>query len=167
MALTELRHTVACIQTGIQQLLHNRIPICFLNSKQIRISLDNLFLSAAAQKLQPIEKSLAAFLQFETSFLMSKGQINIFVHVPLVNNLLLLDLMKFNNAPNQISSSIALQLAPPDSILAVGHNGLHTTLTEQSLSRFNKYGPLYFSDSHPIACSIEQQLSWHNLLPRL
>ena len=63
-----------------------------------------------------------------------KGQINIFVHVPLVNKLLLL---------LQISSSIALQLAPPDNILAVGH----TTLTENSLTRYNKYGPLYFSDT--------------------
>ena len=147
MALAELRRTIICVQGGIQQLLNHRIPICFLNTTQVRISLDKLYLSASRQSLEPVSRHISAFLQFETSFLMTKGQINVYIHVPLFQRTLLLDLLRFNNAPTQVSDSITLQLAPTENILAVGPNGLHTTLNQEEIGQYIRYGSYLFSNT--------------------
>ena len=147
MALAELRRTMLCVQGGIQQLLNHRLPICFLNTTQVRISLDKLFLSAASQSLEPVSRHLSAFLQFETSFLLIKGKIHVYVHVPLINRKLLLDLMRFNNAPTQVSSTLTLQFAPTDNVLAIGQDGLHTTLTQEDVAQYTKYGRYFFANN--------------------
>ena len=147
MALAELRRTMVCMQSGLQQLLNHRIPICFLNNTQIKISLGKLFKSAAAQHLQPISVHLAAFLQYDTSFLFEEGRIHIFVHVPLFDNNKVLDILQFHNAPTQISDLLALKLSPVDDILAVGKDGLHTSMSHTDLTSMTKYGHMYFSDT--------------------
>ena len=147
MALAELRRTLVCTQNGIQQLLNHRVPLCFLDTTQIRNSLDNLAKNAADQHLNLISKQISAFLQYETSFIMIKGQIHIYVHVPLIDRRYLLDILQFNNAPTQISDSLTLQLTPPDTILAIGQNGVHVTMTQQELGQYSKYGQVYFGNS--------------------
>ena len=147
MALAELRRTMVCIQNGMQQLLNHRIPICFLNTTQIEISLNNLFRSAAAHNLEPVSPHLSAFLQYDTSFLMINGKMNIYVHVPLVNRKRLLDLLRFSNAPAQISASMALKLSPPGDILAIGHEGIHCTRTSSEIHLMRRYGNIIFSDN--------------------
>ena len=107
MALAELKRTMVCMQ----QLLSHRIPICFLNNTQIKISLGKLFKNAAAQHLQPVSIQLNAFLQYHTSFLLEKGRIHIFIHVPLNDNTKVLDILQFHNAPTQISNWVALKLS--------------------------------------------------------
>ena len=147
MALAELRRTMVCMQSGLQQLLNHRIPICFLNNTQIKISLEKLFKSAAAQNLQPVSVHLAAFLQYDTSFLMEKGRIHIFVHVPLYDNNKVLDILQFHNAPTQISDLLALKLSPLEKILAVGKEGIHTSMSHTDLKSMTKYDHMYFSDT--------------------
>jgi hypothetical protein len=67
--------------------------------------------------------------------------------VPLVDRNNLLDLLQFNNAQTQISDTLAVQLAPATTILAVGTGGVHTTLTQSELDRYSKYGQYFFGDS--------------------
>ena len=77
MALAELRRTMVCIQSGVQQLMNHRIPRCFLNTTQMQISLQNLVTSATKHHLEMVSTHVSAFLQYETSFLISKGQIHL------------------------------------------------------------------------------------------
>ena len=126
---------------------NHRILICFLKNTQIRISLDKLFRSAATQHLEPVSWHIAAFLQYDTFFLMNKGKINIYVHVPLYDKNKILYLLQFNNAPTQISDSVALKLSPPGNILAMGQDGIHTTMTPEELLSIKKYGNMFFSDT--------------------
>ena len=147
MALSELRRTLGCTQYGIQSLLNHRVPLCFLNTPQIKKSLDNLSIKATNQHMEIISKHIASFLQYETSFLLTQGHIHVYVHVPLVNRDSLLDLLRFNNAPTQISDTLTLQLTPPDSILAIGQNGLHITMTQSELDQCPKYGHIYVGNS--------------------
>ena len=147
LAMAELRRTLVCIQNGIPHLLMHRVPLCFLDTNQIKISLKQLGVSAAKHSLELVSQHVSAFLQYETSFLMMQGQVHIYVHVPLWDRHNLLDLLQFNNAPTQISDTLALQLAPAATILAVGKGGVHTTLTQSTLDRYSKYGQYYFGDS--------------------
>ena len=126
---------------------NHRILICFLKNTQIRISLDKLFRSAATQHLEPVSWHIAAFLQFDTSFHMHKGKINIYVHLPLYDRNKNFDLLQFNNAPKQISDSVTLKLSPPGNILAKGQDGVHTTMTCKQLLSIKKYGNILFSDT--------------------
>ena len=147
MAMAELRRTLACIQNGIPHLLMHRVPLCFLDTKQIKISIKQLSVRAAKRKLELVSQHISAFLQYETSFLMIHGQAHVYVHVPLVDRNNLLDLLQFNNAQTQISDTLAVQLAPATTILAVGTGGVHTTLTQSELDRYSKYGQYFFGDS--------------------
>ena len=156
MALAELRRTMVCIQSGVQQLMNHRIPLCFLNTTQMQISLKNLATSAAKHHLEMVSTHVSEILQYETSFLISKGQIHIFLHVPLVNNALLLDLLKFNNAAVHISGTLSVQLAPPEDILAIGKDGSHTTITTSALNQLTQYGLFFFSDT---AMPLHRQLN--------
>jgi hypothetical protein len=147
MAVSEIRRTLSCLQGGIQLLLSNRAPICFLDTSLLRKSLDNLSTKAKSHNLEILDSSISSFMQYETSFLISHNQIHIFTHVPLRNKQNSLDLLKFNNAPLQISGGTAIQLAPTETILAIGKDNLHTTITRQELDHYLKYGQNFFSDS--------------------
>ena len=147
MAMAELRRTLVCIQSGIPHLLMHRLPLCFLDTKQIHLSMKQLSGKAAKHNLEPVSQHISAFLQYETSFLLIKGLVHIYVHVPLFDRRLLLDMLKFNNAPTQISDNLTLQLTPMDTILAIGQNGVHVTVTQSELDRYPKYGQVYFSNS--------------------
>ncbi len=125
----------------------HRVPLCFLDTKQIKISIKQLSVRAAKRKLELVSQHISAFLQYETSFLMINGQVHVYVHVPLVDRNNLLDLLQFNNAQTQISDTLAVQLAPATTILAVGTGGIHTTLTQSELDRYSKYGQYFFGDS--------------------
>jgi hypothetical protein len=82
--------------------------------------MDTFYVNAASHNLEPVSRQVSAFLQYEISLLIIKGQIHIYVHVTLVNRKLLLELLRFNNAPTQISKTLALQQTPPAVILAIG-----------------------------------------------
>ena len=56
-------------------------------------------------------------------------------------------LLQLNNAPTQISDSVALKLSPPGNILAMGQDGIHTTMTCKELLSIKKYGNILFSDT--------------------
>ena len=77
----------------------------------------------------------------------SAMEIHIFVHVPLFDNNKVLDILQFHNAPTQISDLLALKLSPVDDILAVGKDGLHTSMSHTDLTSMTKYGHMYFSDT--------------------
>ena len=147
MALAELRRSLVCVQGGIQTLLNHRVPLCFLSSKQIGTSMHNLAEKAAAFNLHILNEELAAFLQYETSILMSQGKIHVFTHVPLVNKQSLLDLLRFNHAPVQLADNLALQLAPAATILAIGRNNVHATFTEDEFGHLHRYQDYFFGDS--------------------
>ena len=95
-------------------------------------------------------------IQYETSFLISKGQIHIFVHVPSFDKALLLDLLRFNNAPVHISGTLSVQLTPPEDILAIGKDGSHMTITTSALNELTQYGQFFFSDT---AMPLHRQLN--------
>ena len=78
---------------------------------------------------------------------MHKGKINIYVHVSLYDRNSILYLLQLNNAPTQISDSVALKLSPPGNILAMGQDGIHTTMTREELLSIKKYGNMFFSDT--------------------
>ena len=147
MALAELRRSLVCVQGGIQTLLNHRVPLCFLSSEQIGTSMHNLAVKAAAFNLHILNAELSAFLQYETSILMSQGKIHVFTHVPLVNKHSLLDLLRFNHAPVQLADNLALQLAPEATILAIGQNNVHTTLTQDEFGHLHQYQDHFFGDS--------------------
>ena len=90
------------------------------------------------------------------SFLISKGQIHIFVHVPLFGKALLLDLLRFNIAPVHISGTLSVQLTPPEDILAIGKDGSHMTITTSALNELTQYGQFFFSDT---AMPLHRQLN--------
>jgi hypothetical protein len=139
MALFELRRTLGCTKNGIQLHLNPRVPLCFLDTSQIKNLLDKLSQNVAIQNLELISKHIAAFIQYETSFLLAKVHIHVYVHAPLIDRRHLMDMLKFNNTLTQISDMLTLQLTPPDLILAIGQNGLYVTMTQSELDQYPRY----------------------------
>ena len=156
MAMSEIRRTLSCMQGGLQQLLNNRVPLCFLDTTQMRTSIRNLARRADIHNLEVLDPHIAAFLQYETSLLMTNGKMHIYTHVPLIDKKTSLDLMRFNNAPLRMSKEAAVQLAPSETILAIGRDGIHLTLTENSLERFLKYGQQYIGNA---ALTLNRQIN--------
>ena len=150
MALTELRRTVTCVQHGLERLLSHRVPICFLNSTKINESIKNLNNKAQPYKLESISKHIPGFLQYETSFLLINEQIHIFVHVPLINFDSQLNLLRFNNAPLQITQSYSIQMALTEDVIAINKHGQHSVISQTELTRYNKYGE-YFMGNTPVS----------------
>ena len=147
MAMSEIRRTLSCMERGLHQLLTNRVPLCFLDTEQMRTSIRHLAQRANLHNLEVLDTHIAAFLQYETSLLMAAGKMHIYTHVPLINRKTALDLMRFNNAPLRISGGVAIQLAPSETILAIGRDGLHTTLTQNDLDHHLKYDTHRFGKS--------------------
>ena len=55
--------------------------------------------------------------------------------------------LQFHNAPTQISNLVALKLAPIENILAMGQEGVYTSMTHMELQSMKKYGNMYFGDT--------------------
>jgi hypothetical protein len=146
MALREIETIVTCLQHGIETLFSHRLPTCFVDTKQMIKTMQTLALKATKIQLEPISMHPAMFLQYETSFLFIKGVIHIYVHVPLINRLRLLDILRFNSIPVPISASVSFAFAPTDRYLAMGKQGVHTTISEQELSTCRKYMEYYFCE---------------------
>lgn len=147
MAIEETRRTVTCFQLGMERLLTNRVPACFLNVSQIKKSTTNLANKAKENNLKMMFKHTAAIFQYETSFLMTAEHIHVFVHIPLVNDEQRMDLYKFNNAPIRISTSMSFTFKPNEKYIGIGKDGLHTCITETELTRYRKYGDYVISES--------------------
>ena len=147
MAIASLRRSILCIENGIEKLLTHRIPLCFLSTTHTKKALDRLSVKAKQNNLLLISPHTASFLQYETSFLLVKGQIQIFVHVPLVDPSRRLDLLKFSNAPIPISPTLSFALAPVQEYLAINREGLHATLSQADITTSKQYGEYFFSES--------------------
>ena len=147
MAIASLRRSISCIENGIERLLSHRVPLCFLSTTNTKTALERLSTKAQRNNLQPLSPHIASFLQYETSFLLVKGQIQIFVHVPLIDPARRLDLLKFSNAPIPISPSLAFALAPMHEYLAINKEGLHATLSQTDIAASKQYGEYFFSES--------------------
>ena len=78
---------------------------------------------------------------------MIRGQIFIYVQVPLMDRKHLLDMLKFNNTPKLISDTIMLQLTPLDTIFAIRQKGVHVAMTQMELDQYPKYSQVYFGNS--------------------
>ena len=147
MAIEETRRTITCFQTGMERLLANRIPACFISIAQIKKSTANLANRAKEDNLQMMFKQVAAIYQYETSFLMMTDQIHVFIHVPLMNTEQRMNLYKFNNAPIRITTSVSFVFKPNEKYIAIGKDGLHACITENELARGRKYGEYVISET--------------------
>ena len=147
MAIASLRKSISCVENGIEKLLTHRVPLCFLSTTHTKKAIRGLSSKALRNNLQPVSPHTASFLQYETSFLLMKGQIQIFVHVPLVDPARRLDLLKFSNAPIPISPTLSFAFAPAQEYLAISKEGLHATLSQHEISTSRRYGEYFFSES--------------------
>jgi hypothetical protein len=144
MVISTIRRVTECIQHGIEKLMTHRIPLCFLNTGQIQRSLAGLSHKAHSNKLEPVSQHMASFLQYETSFLLVNGQIQVYVHVPLIDPSKRMDLLRFNNAPMPISNTLTFALAPSENYLAISKEGLHATISQLRISTCKQYNYYLF-----------------------
>jgi hypothetical protein len=147
MAISTLRQTISCIGNGIEKLLTNRVPLCFLSSVQTEKALNGILDKGRKLGLEMVSPHLASFLQYETSFLIVQNQIHIYVHVPLFNPTRRMDLLKFSNAPIPILPTLSFAFAPTEEYLGIDTNGLHATISQHQVSTSKKYGEYFFSES--------------------
>jgi hypothetical protein len=75
MAMSEIRRTLSCMQGGLQQLLNNRIPLCVLDTMQMKKTIRKLARKADIHNLEVLYPHIAAFLHHENLLLMTKGKI--------------------------------------------------------------------------------------------
>ena len=148
MTIKELEKTISCLQHGIETLFLHRLPICFMDSTQMMKSLDNLSQKAKKNHLEPISSHPSTLLQYETSFLLIKGIIHVYVHVPLIEKPRVMDVLRFNSIPVPISSSVSFAFAPTENHLAINKQGLHTTISQAQLTTCRRYYDYYFCDQN-------------------
>ena len=147
MAISALQRTIACIENGIEKLLTNKVPLCFLSTVQTERALHGVTTKAKQNGLELVSTHTASFLQYETSFLILQGKIHVYVHVPLFNPTRRMDLLKFTNSPIPISSTLSFTFAPTDEYLGIESHGLHATISQHVVSNSKKYGDYFFTKS--------------------
>ena len=148
-AMEEVNHMVDCIILGTERLLMHRLPLCFTNVSNLEIAHTRLTRDAQERGLAPVQPHIAAYLEYETSFIIENKIIHIFVHVPLSDESQNLEILKFFSVPIAISATLHMQIDIQQTFLAISKDGLHTTLDNSVIKKCRKYRELHFCDKPP------------------
>jgi len=151
-AMEELQATLNCLRFGTERLFSHRLPSCFLNTTSIEQTHTRLTLQAARKGLIPVSQSSSSYLQYEVSFIIQNSQLHIFVHVPLMDMTQNLEILQFFPIPIPVTSTIHLQIIPPDLHLIISKDGSHATIATHTLDHCLSYSDFYFCDK-PIILS--------------
>ncbi len=146
-AMNELRHMVDCISSGTEKLLSHRLPFCFTNMSSIENAHQRLIRSSKTMNLTPIPLNIASYFQFETSFILEHKLLHIFLHVPLADFSQHLELLEFYAIPISITPTLHMSIKPENKFLAVDKDGLHTTISRETLRQCLKYSDLHFCNT--------------------
>ena len=147
MALTEMRRTMVCLHHGLERLLTKRLPTCFLDPNQMQKSMANLQKKASHQNMDVLSDRAMAMLEYEVSILIIKSSIHIFTHVPLWDKKQQLELLKFSNAPVEITDNLSFRIVSQEKYLAIGKDGIHSTMATYEFSKLQEFGSRFFSTS--------------------
>ena len=146
MAITELHRSVSCLQTGTERLFNHRLPSCFINTTGLIGIHKRLSHDATQRNLKPVSMNAASFLQFETSFIIDKHLLHIFLHVPLMDPSQNLELLQFYAIPISITPTLHMKISTSEAYLAIGRDGLHTTISQELIRSCYQYAELRFCD---------------------
>jgi hypothetical protein len=89
-----------------------------------------------------------AMLEYEVSIPTIKCTIHVFAHVPLWNTKQQMELLKFSNAPVEITNDIPLKIVSEEKYLAIGTDNTHTTMTTHTFSKLQEFGTRFFLLQH-------------------
>lgn len=145
-AIDELHQMVECITAGTERLFMHRLPLCFINVTHLESAHQRLQNSATKMNVTPLPINTASYLQFETSFILEKHLLHIFVHVPLADYTQQMELLEFLHIPIALTPALHMTIKPLHEFLAVGPDGLHSTLSNQHLHQCRKYADVHFCD---------------------
>ena len=147
MAMSEIRRILVCIQHGMERLLSKRLPICFLEPHQMKKSLEKLQQKAQNENMEVLSLKAMAMLEFETSIIIIKGTINVYIHVPLWMTNQQLELMKFKNVPIQATENMTLNIINEEKYLAIGKDNIYATLNNLEFDKLQEYDGRFFTSS--------------------
>ena len=147
MAMSEIRWILVCIQHGMERLLSKRLPICFLEPHQMKKSLEKLQQKAQNENMEVLSLKAMAMLEFETSIIIIKGTINVYIHVPLWMTNQQLELMKFKNVPIQATENMTLNVINEEKYLAIGKDNTYATLNNLEFDKLQEYDGRVFTSS--------------------
>lgn len=145
-AMAEVQQMVDCIILGTERLLMHRLPLCFTNVTNLEIAHTRLTQDARQRNLAPVQPHIAAYLEYETSFIIEHKILHIFIHVPLSDENKALELLKFFSMPIPISPKLHMQIDVQQTYLAISKGGLHTTIENSAIEQCRKYGEMHFCD---------------------
>ena len=145
-AMAEVHEMVNCIIKGTERLLMHRLPLCFTNASNLEVAHKRLTHDAIKRNLTPIQPHLAAYLEYETSFIIKHKTLHIFVHVPLSDESQQLELLKFFSIPIQISPTLHMQIDVQQKFLAINRGGLHTPIENSEIEKCLKYNEIHFCE---------------------
>lgn len=143
-AMEEIHRMVNCIISGTERLLMHKLPLCFTNVTNLETAHTRLTRDALQRNLQPIQPHIAAYLEYETSFIIEHQVIHVFVHVPLSDGNQNLELLRFFSYPIPIGDSLHMKIDTQQTHLAISPGGFHATLTHSALEKCIKHGELHF-----------------------
>ena len=147
MAINEIRRILICLQNGIERLLSKRLPNCFVEPHQMKKSLEQLQRKAQKENMEVISLKAMTMLEYETSIIIIKGTINVYIHVPLWTTNQQLELMKFKNVPIQATENLALHIINEEKYLAIDNEKMHATLTNLEFLKLKEYDGRFFTSS--------------------
>ena len=124
----------------------HRLPLCFTNVTNLEIAHTRLTLEARHQSLGPVQPHIAAYLEYETSFIIEHKILHIFIYLPLSDESHNLELLKFYSMPIPISPTLHMQIDVQQSYLAINKGGQHTTIENSAIEKCQKYSEINFCD---------------------